>query len=247
MMGTDKTIVFLIILLTLCCNISQAQRTADSANYLDTIRRELQRKWPDNRTVNLVFHGHSVPSGYRTLGVVEPLNSYPYLLLKKVKQEYPFAVVNTITSSIGGEQSEQGAQRFKNEVLTYRPDVLFIDYALNDRSIGLERARAAWEQMIREAKAYGTKVILLTPTPDLRENLLSPDAELARHSQQIRQLAEKHEVGLVDSYAIFKKIAEKQPLEIYMAQNNHINTPGHALVAEAIFDYFKETPPKESH
>ena len=81
--------------------------------------------------------------------------------------------MNSITTSIGGEQAEQGAERFKEEVLIYRPDVLFIDYALNDRSIGLERAKIAWEQMIQEALAYGTKVILLTPTPDLKEDISS--------------------------------------------------------------------------
>ncbi len=234
-----------MIVVWLCFGNMQAQPNPSQEKYLDSIKKELQVKWPDNSTINLVFHGHSVPAGYFDTPNIHTLSSYPYLTLKNVKQQYPYAVVNSITTSIGGEQAEQGAQRFKAEVLTHRPDVVFIDYALNDRSIGLERAKAAWEQMIQEAKAYGTKVILLTPTPDLGENILSPDAQLAQHSKQIRQMAEKYGVGLVDSYAIFKEIAKNQPLEKFMAQNNHINTLGHELVAEAIFDYFKETQPEK--
>lgn len=240
-----KQILFLICMVWLCPGNVQAQQVAARDAYLDSIKNELQVKWPDNSTIHLVFHGHSVPAGYRTLGVVNTLESYPYLVLKKVKEQYPFAVVNTIITAVGGEQSEQGAQRFKAEVLTHHPDVLLIDYALNDRSIGLERAKVAWEQMIQQAKAYGTKIILLTPTPDIKENILSGDTELAQHSRQIRRLAKKYNVGLVDSYAVFKEITEKQPLEPYMAQNNHINTQGHTLVAEAIFDYFKKTQPEK--
>lgn len=210
-----------------------------SSSYLDSLKKELKVKWPKNRTINLVFHGHSVPTGYSTRGVVDRLHSYPFRTLKKVNDFYPYSVVNTITTSIGGEQAEQGAKRFKEEVLVYNPDVLFIDYALNDRSIGLERAKIAWEKMIKEALAYGTKVILLTPTPDLKEDISSNDTNLAKHSEQIRNLANKYNIGLVDNYALFKKIAETEPLIGYMSQNNHINQKGHQFVADAIFEYFK--------
>ena len=227
-------------------NISYAQNR-DASNsereiathYLDSLKQELKVKWPHNRTVNLVFHGHSVPTGYTTKGVLDRLNAYPYRTLKKVNDFYPYSVVNTITTSIGGEQSEQGALRFKDEVLVHKPEVLFIDYGLNDRGIGLERAKVAWEQMIQEALAYGTKVILLTPTPDLREDITDAASPLAKHSAQIRELAKKYKVGLVDSYALFQKLDTTEPLVGYMSQNNHINQKGHQFVADAIFEYFK--------
>ena len=229
------------VILVLTCLVFgqlQAQEIADSANYVNSLENELRQKWPDNRMINLVFHGHSVPSGYTTKGVTDRLKAYPYQTLKKVNDHYPYSVVNTITTSIGGEQSEQGAARFSKEVLNHGPDVLFIDYALNDRSIGLARAKVAWEKMIKEALEYGTKLILMTPTPDLREDIASRDAELAKHSEQIRQLAREYGVGLVDSYALFQELAETEPLEGFMAQNNHINQKGHQLVADAIFEAY---------
>ena len=188
----------------------------------------------------MVFHGHSVPTGYGLSGVTDRLNAYPFLTLKLINDHFPYSVVNTITTSIGGEQAEKGAKRFKEEVLVYKPDVLFIDYALNDRSIGLERAKVAWEQMIQEALEYGTKVILLTPTPDLKEDITSDESPLEKHSQQIRALAKKYNVGLVDSYAFFKTLAKTEPLPAFMAQNNHINQKGQQFVADAIFEYFKK-------
>lgn len=121
-----------------------------------------------NRTLNIVFHGHSVPSGYFHGGVVNTMQAYPHLVFHGIKTQYPYTVLNVLTTSIGGEQAEQGEKRFADEVLTHRPDVLFIDYALNDRSIGLERAEKAWRKMVEAALAKGIKVILLTPTPDLK-------------------------------------------------------------------------------
>ena len=67
------------------------------------------------------------------------------MTLQVLKEYYPYAVVNTITTAIGGENSEQGCLRFAGDVLTHRPDVVFIDYSLNDRGLGPERARKAWD------------------------------------------------------------------------------------------------------
>ena len=237
------TLVLFSFVLSMACaqqNGATAHTTKLMEHYLDSLKEELKAKWPHNRTINLVFHGHSVPTGYTTQGVLDRLNAYPFRTLKRVNDFYPYSVVNVITTSIGGEQAEQGAERLKNDVLIYNPDVLFIDYALNDRSIDLERSRAAWEQMIEEALAHGTKVILLTPTPDLKEDITSENSPLAKHSEQIRELAKNYGVGLVDSYALFKKLARTEALIGYMSQNNHINQKGHQIVADAIFKYFKE-------
>jgi hypothetical protein len=116
---------------------------ADRATYLKPIAEILLRHWPDNRTVNLIFHGHSVPSGYFRTPVVDTFGSYPFQTLSLVKERCPTAVVNCIVTAIGGEHAESGATRFASQVLCHRPDVLCIDYALNDRRIGLEAANAA--------------------------------------------------------------------------------------------------------
>jgi acyl-CoA thioesterase I len=93
--------------------------------------------------------------------------------------------------------------------------------------------------MIKTALKKNVKVILLTPTPDLREDILNDDVPLAAHSEQIRMLAEKYEIGLVDSYDLFKGLAKTKGIEKYMAQNNHINELGHTLIASEIVKWFE--------
>jgi lysophospholipase L1-like esterase len=176
-----------------------------------------------------------VPSGYFRTPDVRTLQAYPQLVLEAVKEAYPCAVVNAIVTAIGGENAEQGAARFCREVLTHRPDVLFIDYALNDRGTGLERARAAWEKMIEAALDDSVKVILLTATPDTSVHILDNQSPLALHSQQIRELAAKYHIGLADSYAAFReKKANGEDIVDYMSQINHPNGKGHGVVRDLI-------------
>lgn len=214
-------------------------RTVYSETYLRPLIEQMQTEWPANRTVNIVFHGHSVPAGYFVTPDVNTIDSYPHMTLMGLKSRYHLAVINTIVTAVGGENSESGARRFKSEVLTMRPDVVFIDYALNDRGISLEKARESWTSMIEAALDYGCKVILMTPTPDTAEDVLDESALLAVHSRQIRSLAREYGVGLVDSYAIFGDLIRGgDDIIDYMSQNNHPNKKGHAVVARGILDWF---------
>ena len=213
---------------------------AQTSDYLKGIKEDLQKKWPNNRTINLVFHGHSVPSGYFKTPEVRTLDAYPYLVLQELKQRYPYAVINVIVTAIGGENSAQGAKRFEKEVLTHQPDVLFIDYALNDRKLGLTQSRRNMEKMIKLALQKNIKVILLTPSADQNVDLLQPGNELELFATQLRELADVYHIGLADSYKQFKHVLEeKKDLSAYMAQSNHPNRSGHELIAEEIMRYFR--------
>ena len=236
--------IFIYVALFLFSLLGQNRKTGsyevNPSTYLNDLKKEMQTEWPKNRTINLVFHGHSVPSGYFVTPEVNTLGAYPALVLKKIKGQYPYAVVNIIVTSIGGESSVQGARRFDNDVLTHKPDVLFIDYALNDRRAGLANSYIAWSEMIIKAKSKNVKVILLTPSPDQRVDYADPENELKKHTDQIIKLAIENQVGLVDSYQAFEFLyAKKKKLKKYMSQVNHPNDKGHELIANEIFKWFK--------
>lgn len=231
----------IIFLLSIWLPATSVSAQADAESYLSELKDELMKQWPKNRTINLVFHGHSVPAGYFRTPDVRTLEAYPQQVLEEVKALYPHAVINVIVTAIGGENSVQGEKRFEDDVLTHKPDVLFIDYALNDRAPGLEKAKEATEKMIRKALKRNIKVILLTPSPDLKVNLTSQGNELELFANQISALAKQYNIGLSDSYSSFKKQAEKgEKLDQYMSQGNHPNKEGHRLIAAEIMKYFRK-------
>ena len=216
-----------------------AAAEAERTTYLAGLSAAMQVKWPKNRTITIVCHGHSVPSGFFRTPVVDTFNAYPHLLHRGLKERFPHAVINVIVTAIGGEQSESGAKRFAADVLTHKPDLITIDYSLNDRGIGLERARVAWTAMISAAKQAGIPVLLLTPTPDQASKLDDPKDPLVQHAAQVRALAQEHQVGVVDSLELFKaRVVQGTPLPDLMSQGNHPNRAGHDLVAAGLLAWF---------
>ena len=231
------------VILTSCSALHSTIKTssgpANQNTYLANVCVELTKCWPTNRTVTIVCHGHSVPAGYFKTPAVHTFDAYPYLLHRGLSERYPHAVINVIVTAIGGENSEQGAKRFQHDVLSLRPDVVTIDYALNDRPIGLARSERAWRRMIKMALAQNVKVILLTPTPDTKAHLDDPSDPLNQHAEQIRRLAAEYNVGLVDSLASFKALIKSgTPLANLMAQGNHPNRKGHEIVAAELLKWF---------
>ncbi len=221
-----------------------AMTLANPKTYLQPIAVELEKAWPSNRTVNIVCHGHSVPAGYAQTPKVDTFSAYPHLLHVRLKEQFQKAVINVIVTAIGGENSVQGAKRFDADVLSLRPDVVTIDYALNDRGVPLDQTRKAWTEMVDKAKAKGIKVILLTPSPDLTANILDPNDPLSQHAEQVRAIANEEGVGLADTYARFKELIQSgKKLEPYMAQSNHPNRAGHDEIVSVLLPWFLEPKP----
>lgn len=234
------TLLVVIGWLTLSAAVGNSTNdTINAKTSLAEVSARLRAHWPTNRTVNIVCHGHSVPAGYFKTPVVDTFNAYPHLVHLGLKERFPNAVVNVIVTAIGGEHSGSGAARFERDVLSLRPDVVTIDYALNDRRLGLERAATAWTKMIESAKARGIAVILLTPTPDQNAKLDDPEDPLNQHAEQVRRLARGHRVLLVDSLEEFRKpLRAGAKLPDLMSQSNHPNRAGHALVAAELLKCF---------
>jgi lysophospholipase L1-like esterase len=212
------------------CLCTQA---AAPAGYLDPLIAAMQVEWPRNETLHFVAHGHSVPAGYFKTPDVRTFDSYPHLFHAGLKQRFPHAVLNMIVTAKGGEDSQAGAARFDRDVLALQPRLVTIDYGLNDRGIGLDRARANWSAMIRKCIDRDVKLILLTPTGDSRvANFLDDTELLSRHAAQIRELADEFRLPLVDSHRIFREhIRNGGAINDLLSQVNHPNRAGHERIA----------------
>jgi len=214
---------------------------AQQNTYLNETVELLKAQWPENRAVNIVCHGHSVPAGYFATPVVDTFHAYPHLLHRILKDRFPFAVVNVIVTAIGGESSPDGAARFQDDVLCHRPDVVTIDYSLNDRGVGLEKAEECWRDMIEKALAKEIKILLLTPSADATQRRDASEEErlpLQQQAAQVRRLAQEYDVGLVDSLTVFEKYRDEGALADLMSWSNHPNDQGHALIARELSRWF---------
>lgn len=215
---------------------------ADRKSYLADVVNDLKLQWPDNSLINFVCHGHSVPAGYFANAVVDTFNAYPHLFHRGLKERFPFAVTNVIVTAIGGESSDSGAARLETDVLRHGARVVTIDYALNDRRIGLPDAKSAWRSMIERLLDSGIRPILLTPTPDtsgFEDDNSEQWTLLHEHADQIRALAGEYEVALADSFsACDEYIRSGGDLTDLLSSSNHPNRKGHEIVAREILRWF---------
>jgi acyl-CoA thioesterase-1 len=227
------------IILLLCFLATPFVAAADpqSDACLSSVRADLRLAWPQNHTINIVTFGHSVPAGYFVTPAVHTREAYPRLVADALAGVYPTAVVNVITSAVGGETSAQGIQRFRTEVLGHSPRVVTIDYGLNDRGLPIAQSRANLLTMIREARTAGSCVVLLTPSPDLGGEPPAAKSTLSEQVSMIRSLAEEEGVPMADVYAAF--IAYKGRPQELMAQPNHPGEKGHQLIATEILKLLK--------
>lgn len=196
---------------------------------------QLGESWPANRTINVVWHGHSVPAGYHVTPEVKPFESYPFMVHQGVKHRFPTAVINNLTTAIGGENSVRGAQRFTRDALSRDPDLLFIDYAINDRGLAVADVERAWCSMIEETVRRGVALVLITPTGTDVDDLADPGNVLAVRAELIRGLGRRHQVPVADVSAAWQEVIDSGTgQQTLLAQGNHPNRAGHEIAAAEI-------------
>ena len=203
---------------------------ADPATYLkENVAEMMMSGGPWYR---IACHGHSVPGGHTVDPLMEIDTAYPMIWRRKLIRKFPFRGINVIVTAIGGENSPSGAERFERDVLALNPSIITIDYGVNDRDCGLEKAEAAWRQMIEQSLERQIKVLLHTPTFDVRPE---KEGTLKDHVRQIYDLANEYEVGLVDSYKAFTNHIESGGYSgELMSVAHHPNELGHELVAREL-------------
>ncbi|HDS1012487.1 TPA: hypothetical protein QDZ51_002360 [Stenotrophomonas maltophilia] len=187
--------------------------------------------------MDIVAFGHSVPAGFGVTPAVHKRDAYPRQLEDALADAYPHAVLNVITSAVGGENSQQGRDRFQRGVLDLHPRVVLIDYGLNDRALPLQQSARNLAWFVMSSRAAGACPVLLTPTWDQQAENGQARAALRAQASMIRKLGELTDTPVADSLAAFE--AYPGDRKRLMAQFNHPNREGHAVVLRQLLPLFQ--------
>lgn len=230
----------LVIVLNLVLILSSCDSPRVAAPIgLEAIKKKLERRWPDNQTITIVFHGHSVPAGYFATPTVRTFDSYPTLVHQRLCEMYPTAVINCIVTAIGGENCEEGLVRFERDVLSLNPDLVLIDYGLNDRALDTGTVKKAWAKMVTLAKHGGVPVILVTPTGARDVDFDENSDPLRLRTEIIRATSRQQNVLLADVYKAWADtLRSGLPQDSLLSHINHPNRRGHELVTQVIMNLF---------
>lgn len=108
------------------------------------------------------------------------------------QEKYPEATFEEIHAAIGGTGSDLGVFRLRNDVLRHDPDLLFVEFAVNDGGAAPERIHQAMEGIVRQTWKADPAIdicfvytVSLPVMPDLRGGKMQRSAsameELADH------------------------------------------------------------------
>lgn len=69
------------------------------------------------------------------------------------QEQYPNATISEINAAIGGTGSDLGVFRLRHDVLRHKPDLLFVEFAVNDGGAPPHRIQQAMEGIVRQTYA----------------------------------------------------------------------------------------------
>jgi lysophospholipase L1-like esterase len=165
-----------------------------------------------------------------------------------IQKEFPQAKVGQVNAAIGGTGSDLGVFRQRNDVSTHHPDLVFVEFAVNDHGTAPERILRTMEGIVRQIKRANSRtdicfVYTLTATsaPTLVEGKLT-NAMIAMEKVAEHYGIPSVQLGIeiVDLYKagklLFKGDPKEHPGKTVFSQDNvhpYVET-GHRLYAEAL-------------
>ena len=199
--------------------------------------------------VTIVFMGDSITEGQ----YVEGSSRWTHQVSAALNLKYLKSSVNLlfVSRGISGETTRQGLERFPADVQNLQPDVMTLQYGLNDCNCwvtdrGLPRVsepayRANLIEMIDRARAFGAgEVVLSTNHQTLRHKVLlsgeSLETRRKRYNEVVRKVAAETGVTLCDIDGAFADYSFRD-MEAYLVpypDHLHLSPAGHRIYADTI-------------
>ena len=95
------------------------------------------------------LHGDSIKVAYLG-GSITAQNGWRVLSLDWFKKQYPKSSFTEINAAIGGTGSDFGVFRLNDHVLKFKPDLVFVEFAVNDGGTAEEKIIRSMEGIVRQ-------------------------------------------------------------------------------------------------
>jgi len=184
--------------------------------------------------VTIVAFGDSITAGYCVR------RGFPSFWKESLAEKYPEAVVEMIISGTCGDTSMDGLARLDWAVLSYEPDLITINFGINDCALGLdlEEFEMNFVEMVRRIRAGPNSEILLLSSQPLETPPY--DRMVLDYYQAVHRVAKEMDVGFVNVYgAWMRKVNAGMPLgSMILSGLDHPNEAGYRVIAEELMRLF---------
>jgi lysophospholipase L1-like esterase len=144
-----------------------------------------------------------------------------------LQQQFPDSEVSIINSGMSGTGSALGVFRVERDVIAHQPDLVLLEYCVNDGSVSDEDAIRNMESLVVRLKSLPNPPAIIILEVAAREG-----ADLSRH----RKVAQHYGLLEIDVQAAVVAKMESSELDWnqFFSDAVHPNTTGHAFYAKVI-------------
>ena len=157
-----------------------------------------------------------------------------------LQQKYPEARLELINSGISGDTTLDGLARLDWAVLSYEPDLVTINFGINDcvLGMGLDEFEMNLVEIVRRIRAGPDSEILLLSSQPLETPPY--DKIVQDYYQTVERVAKEMDVGFVDVYgAWMERVRAGTPLgSMIIPGLDHPNEAGYRIIAEELMKLF---------
>ena len=184
-----------------------------------------------SRKVYVAF-GDSITDGY---GVSRGFVSF---LTLKISAALPGLDLATINPGMSGDTSRGGLYRLGRDVLNHRPDLVTINFGVNDAFSGISPEQFAdnLRDMVSRVKDEGCEKILLLSCEVIPEDWA--EQQVLPYWDAMKEVAEETGCVYADVHGRWAEElkAGRPESDLIISGDLHPNEEGHKLIAEAVFE-----------
>jgi len=138
-----RSILFLLVAILLSASLKAQTDT------LNDLKEFKSRKGLPNFFAK-VNAGKPVTIAYLGGSITAAQGGWREQSLAWLQQQFPQANIKHINAGVGGTGSDLGVFRVKNDVINYKPDLVFVEFAVNDGGLAPERIYQTMEGIVRQ-------------------------------------------------------------------------------------------------
>ena len=193
---------------------------------MDNITRlkNLMKRAANGESLVIGFLGGSITQGSLSS---TPKTCYAYLVYEWWKKSFPNAEFSFVNGGIGGTTSHYGGARAWKDVLCYRPDIVTVDFSVNDDA----------NEFFEETYEGTLRRLLMAPSAPAVVVLNNVFYDTGKNAQEYHNRIADHygipHVSIKDT--IFPDVESGKIVRADITPDNlHPNDKGHRLVADEI-------------
>lgn len=205
---------------------------------------EFNRKAENGEALTVVFLGGSLTWGANASDPNK--TSYRALIGEKMREYYPRARWSFVDAAIGGTGSQLGIFRLGRDVIKYQPDLVFLDFTLNDNaytetSESLSSYEAVIRYLLEHARCPIVPVFLAS-----KNYIEEPELNNLKRRLNHLKLAEKYGLQAADVVRMMRELYTEGKLDMEavwppeLFDNTHPHDFGYQVYADCVWKAFLE-------